>query len=601
MLFYVQMKWNYQGRISQDDLWALESKEGDHAESQTGAAKDPVRVVNIFKVASQHRVIAIVDVDSADELDRNSMGRLPMREYLEFEHVWPLREYDGFIRDVKNGFKPDAGTAPGTKDVIAAWFAALKQSDLKTLFSLISEDVHWKNCVIVPGVNDVVPWLGTFHGAEEVKKSFEIYGKYSQSQEMMTVNAVCVDGDTAFVWARETNKIIQTGRIYHANVIYHMKTANGKITEWEAFWDPSEAVAATKGTDSSGGFDDMEFADILSESGKTPAGGLKSLITPKIAARWENGMTLLMLASGYGIEELVDALISVGADVNAVDKFGGASSIHKACQGGHLSILKKLLAAGAFINATVHTTGHTPLVEAAWYKMVDCAEYLLASNANTEIKTNYGFTIDQHIEYALNVNQSPAEKEKLVRIQSALARRRKSDMETQQTGVIKAVSGNDCTLAGKALDAGGDVEAKFPVIGTLDDGGTPLLISSRKNDVDMTELLLSHSAGVNAKEPVFGAVSLHKATYNGNYEILRLLLDQSGIDINAVGYTNGYTPLHDALWHGFDKCAGALIDAGARLDIRGHDGKLPVDISDEVFGRDSSLSNKIREKTRHGG
>jgi ankyrin repeat protein/ketosteroid isomerase-like protein/muconolactone delta-isomerase len=601
MLFYVQMKWNYQGRVSQDGLWALESKEGDHAESQTGASKDTVRVVNIFKAASQHRVIAIVDADSADELDRNSMGRLPMKEYLEFEHVWPLREYDSFIRDVKSGFKPGAETkpVPGTREIINTWFTALRQSDFDTLFSLIDENIHWKNSTIVPGVNDVVPWLGTFHGAEEVKKSFEIFGKYSQNQEM-TLGAACVDGDTALVWGYETNRIIQTGLIYHANVIWRMKTANGKVTEWEAFWDPSEAAAAINGTNSPGGFEGMGFADILSESKKLSAGELKSLVSPKIALRWENGMTLLMLASGYGIEDLVDALIAAGADVNAVDKFAGAASIHKACQGGHLSILKKLLAAGAFINATVYTTGHTPLVEAAWYKMVDCAEYLLASNANTEIRTNYGFTFNEHIEYALKVNQSPSEKEKLIRIQSALAQRRKSDTETQQTGIIKAVSSDDCGMAGKILESGGSAEARFPITGTLDDGGTPLLVSARKNAVDMTGLLLRHSADANAKEPVFGAVSLHKATYNGNYEILKLLLKQRDIDINAVGYTNGYTPLHDALWHGFEKCADALVDVGARVDIRGHDGKLPIDVSDEVFGAGSPLSDKIRKKTQHG-
>ena len=44
MLFYVQMKWNYQGRISQDDLWTIEAKEGDHAQSQQGQTKDPVKV-----------------------------------------------------------------------------------------------------------------------------------------------------------------------------------------------------------------------------------------------------------------------------------------------------------------------------------------------------------------------------------------------------------------------------------------------------------------------------------------------------------------------------------------------------------------------------
>lgn len=96
MLFYVQMKWNYQGRISQEELWRLEAKEGQHGLEgiKSGAVK------GLYKVASQHRVIAIVDVPTAEDLDRNSMFGLPMREYLEFEVVWPLCDYQGFIEDV---------------------------------------------------------------------------------------------------------------------------------------------------------------------------------------------------------------------------------------------------------------------------------------------------------------------------------------------------------------------------------------------------------------------------------------------------------------------------------------------------------------------
>lgn len=97
MLFFVQMKWNYQGRISQDELWRLEATETQHANQgvQSGMVK------GIYKVASQHRVIAIVDVESAEDLDRNSMFNLPMREYLEFEHVWALRDYAGFAKDLE--------------------------------------------------------------------------------------------------------------------------------------------------------------------------------------------------------------------------------------------------------------------------------------------------------------------------------------------------------------------------------------------------------------------------------------------------------------------------------------------------------------------
>lgn len=99
MLFFVQMKWNYQGRLTQEQLWEMEAKEGVHGIEGIKSGK-----VQLFKVVSQHRIIAVVDVDSLDDLDRNSMGWLPMREYLEFEHVWALRDYEGFIEDVKNGF-----------------------------------------------------------------------------------------------------------------------------------------------------------------------------------------------------------------------------------------------------------------------------------------------------------------------------------------------------------------------------------------------------------------------------------------------------------------------------------------------------------------
>jgi len=97
VLFYVQMRWNHEGRISLEDLWEVEEQEAEHAKETI----DSGMVVGIWKVAAQKRVIAVVDLPSAEELDRTALGRLPMREYLEFEEVWPLRDYLGFAEDVK--------------------------------------------------------------------------------------------------------------------------------------------------------------------------------------------------------------------------------------------------------------------------------------------------------------------------------------------------------------------------------------------------------------------------------------------------------------------------------------------------------------------
>lgn len=101
MLFYVQMRWVHEGRLTLDELWEVEEKETEHAQETI----DSGLVKAIYKVAAQKRVIAIVDVESIEELDRTAMGRLPMREYLEFEVVWPLRDYIGFAEDVKKRYK----------------------------------------------------------------------------------------------------------------------------------------------------------------------------------------------------------------------------------------------------------------------------------------------------------------------------------------------------------------------------------------------------------------------------------------------------------------------------------------------------------------
>jgi hypothetical protein len=58
----------------------------------------------MYKVAGQRRVIAIVEMESAEELDRTIFGHLPMREVLEFEAIWPLRDFDGFLEDCRTYF-----------------------------------------------------------------------------------------------------------------------------------------------------------------------------------------------------------------------------------------------------------------------------------------------------------------------------------------------------------------------------------------------------------------------------------------------------------------------------------------------------------------
>jgi ankyrin repeat protein len=172
----------------------------------------------------------------------------------------------------------------------------------------------------------------------------------------------------------------------------------------------------------------------------------------------------------------------------------------------------------------------------------------------------------------------------LARIERLVEARRARDAQQDQA-LNRAAQAGDLPALRAALAAGADVEQRWPIIGSFDDGHTPLLIASRNGHVDLVRELIAAKADVNAIEPVFGAVPLHKATYNGHAQITELLAKADGVNLNYQGPSNGYTPLHDALWHAKADCASILLDAGARTDIVAYDGKLPVDIAKQELGR----------------
>ena len=59
------------------------------------------KIVAIYKVSGQRRVLAVADVDSPDELDQIIMGQLPIAHNLEIAEVLPVREYSAFAEDVR--------------------------------------------------------------------------------------------------------------------------------------------------------------------------------------------------------------------------------------------------------------------------------------------------------------------------------------------------------------------------------------------------------------------------------------------------------------------------------------------------------------------
>ncbi len=104
MLFFVDFKVTPK-ELSLDELWDIWEKEAEAALGAMEAGK----IVAAYKVSGQRRVIGILDVESADELDQILMAALPIAHYVEVEAL-PVREYPAFAEDVRRRWGARAQT-----------------------------------------------------------------------------------------------------------------------------------------------------------------------------------------------------------------------------------------------------------------------------------------------------------------------------------------------------------------------------------------------------------------------------------------------------------------------------------------------------------
>ncbi len=477
----------------------------------------------------------------------------------------------------------------GENDVRAtaeAWFSALQRGDGASALALLDEHVVWSNTIPEPGLSDIVPWLGRYDGRDAVAGTFAIWAELSKV-ESFAVRGLFLAGDEALAIVHERALVKSTGLHYDIEFVQRLKVANGHIVAWTSYWDTSKGIVAFRGDlkqrlIAAVHEGDLKTAEIVLQAGLNPD-----------SVDGHSSLTALMLASGYGHEPMVELLLNYGANPNAVEAVGGTTALHKACQRGSLPVVRRLVESGARLDLQTATTGHSPLMEGVWYKWPEIVSYLLDQNASINLVTHYGFTLDDHIKYAKGVN--PLQQELIRKIEILVAARRERDQrDAAAQGLLTAALNGNLEICRRLLEGGADVDARYPILNGFEDDHTPLLVAARQGHAAIVSLLLEHGADVNAVESTFGAVPLHKATYNGHADVTRILAAHPGVNLDFQGASNGYTPLHDALWHGFDTCAKILVEAGARLDIVAYDGKLPVDIAREVFGEDHAIVGRVR-------
>lgn len=120
---------------------------------------------------------------------------------------------------------------------------------------------------------------------------------------------------------------------------------------------------------------------------------LRSLLTEGANPNqpYEDGITPLHLAVINGQDEIVQILLSAGAQVNSTDPTTSASPLHLAALYGHLKIAGLLIQKGANVNA-VMKFNITPLLVAAQFNKPEMVELLLKSKANINHPDQDGYT-----------------------------------------------------------------------------------------------------------------------------------------------------------------------------------------------------------------
>ncbi|HWF06887.1 MAG TPA: ankyrin repeat domain-containing protein [Bryobacteraceae bacterium] len=270
-------------------------------------------------------------------------------------------------------------------------------------------------------------------------------------------------------------------------------------------------------------------------------------------------------------DDVADAAAFFG-NRNQVKDGGGLTALIFAAREGDLETVKLLVEAGADVNQASNY-GWTPLLTATQNKNYLIGKYLLEHGADPNI-ANYGgwrplylATDNRNIEggdYPIR----PADMDHLDFIKLLIDKG-------------ADVNGRNCGKKSTATVCAGDsteTRTIFTNQWLYEDGATAFVRAAQSGDVTLMKLLLAHGAdpkiatahNVTALATASGIGWVEGITFQWseaeNLEAVKLCLDL-GIDANAVD-SDGRTALHGAAHKGSVKAIQALVDHGARMDVR---------------------------------
>lgn len=106
----------------------------------------------------------------------------------------------------------------------------------------------------------------------------------------------------------------------------------------------------------------------------------------------ENGKSLLAIAILNRHKDMVSLLLDKGMDINATQYYGEKTFLHYEVEGGHIELVKYLLAHKADINSRT-SSGETPLQTSLLWRRFDIAKLLITSGADINSSDDTGISV----------------------------------------------------------------------------------------------------------------------------------------------------------------------------------------------------------------
>jgi len=131
------------------------------------------------------------------------------------------------------------------RQVAEAWFSSLEQGNMQNAQALLDGNVVWENIPSTPGVSDLVPWLGTYHGVTAAMKSIEVWAKHARLLSFKLLRLI-VDGREAVGIVHERGQVLANNNEYDVYVAENIRIEGGKITRYRVYWDVSPIIKALR-------------------------------------------------------------------------------------------------------------------------------------------------------------------------------------------------------------------------------------------------------------------------------------------------------------------------------------------------------------------